>query len=87
MAFIEMNFMSEALMRTVTVNVILPADKLMPPGVAKPELKPFKTLYLLNGIMGNHTDWMNATNIQAMAEEKNLAKAEAGINSGNIGVD
>lgn len=31
MAFIEINFMSEALMRTVTVNVILPADKLMPP--------------------------------------------------------
>lgn len=73
MAFIEINFMSEALMRTVTVNVILPADKLMLPGVSKPKLKPFKTLYLLNGIMGNHTDWMNATNIQAMAEEKNLA--------------
>lgn len=73
MAFIEMNFMSEALMRTVTVNVILPADKLMPPGVPKLELRPFKTLYLLNGVMGNHTDWMNATNIQAMAEEKNLA--------------
>lgn len=66
MAFIEINFMSEALMRTVTVNVILPADKLMPPGVSKPKLKPFKTLYLLNGIMGNHTDWMNATNIQAI---------------------
>lgn len=73
MAFIELNFMSEALMRTVTVNVILPADKLTPPGVPKPEPAPFQTLYLLNGVMGNHTDWVHATNVQAMAEEKNLA--------------
>ncbi len=73
MAFIQLNFMSEALMRTVTVNVILPADKLPSPGSLKPEFKPFQTLYLLNGVMGNHTDWMNATCIQTMAEEKDLA--------------
>lgn len=73
MAFIEMNFMSEALMRTVPVNVILPADKLVPPGAPKPECRPFQTLYLLNGVMGNHTDWMNATAIQALAEERDLA--------------
>lgn len=73
MAYIQLNFMSEALMRTVTVNVILPADKLSPPGAPKEALKPFKTLYLLNGIMGNHTDWIHATTIQSLAEEKNLA--------------
>ena len=73
MAHLQVNFMSEALMRTVTVQVILPTDKLLPPGAPKRPLRPYKTLYLLNGVMGNHTDWCNATDIQILAEEKNLA--------------
>lgn len=73
MAFIEMNFMSKSLMRTVSVNMILPADKLALPGTPQLKTESFQTLYLLNGIMGNHTDWINATNIQALAEENNLA--------------
>lgn len=73
MALIEMNFMSKSLMRTVPVTIILPADKLALPGTSDTETEFFKTLYLLNGIMGNHTDWMNATNIQTLAEENNLA--------------
>lgn len=60
-------------MRTVTINVVLPVDKLAPPGMPKPKGGPYKTLYLLNGIMGNHTDWFNASTIQTLAEEKNLA--------------
>ena len=73
MAFLQVNFISKSLMRTVTVNVLLPADKITLPG--EPELKaaPYKTLYLLHGILGNYTDWVNGTNIQRWSDEKNVA--------------
>lgn len=73
MALIQVNFLSSSLMRTVPVNVILPVDKLLLPGMPKKENKPFKTMYLLHGIFGNYTDWVSGTNIQRWAEEKDLA--------------
>lgn len=77
MAFLQVNMMSECLMRTVNVNVILPSDKIeMPDKVGqKPKNNkgPFKTLYLLHGVFGSNVDWINGTNIQRWAEEKNLA--------------
>ena len=51
MAFIHMNLISTALMRTVPVNVIIPADKPDFPGIPKRENKPYKTLYLLHGVL------------------------------------
>lgn len=73
MALIHVNYLSECLMRTVPVNVILPVDKLTFPGMPKREEKPYKTLYLLHGIFGNYTDWVSGTKIQRWAEEKDLA--------------
>lgn len=73
MAFITMSLMSDCLKRTVPVNVILPADKLTPPWAPKEEPKPFKTLYLLHGILGNYTDWVNGTRIMRWAEENDMA--------------
>lgn len=73
MALIQVNFMSQSLMRTVPVNVILPVDKFQEPGVAARSDAPFKTLYLLHGVFGNYTDWVSGTCIQRWAEEKNLA--------------
>lgn len=73
MAFLQMNLMSQSLMRTVNVNVILPADKLPLPGMSQTDVRPYKTLYLLHGIFGSQTDWINGTNIQRWAEEKDLA--------------
>lgn len=73
MALIQVNYLSECLMRTVPVNVILPVDKLTFPGQPKREEKPYKTLYLLHGIFGNYTDWVSGTKIQRWAEEKDLA--------------
>lgn len=72
MAFSTMNFFSKSLMRTVTINVVIPSDKIVFPGMPVPEKKPFKTLYLLHGILGNYTDWVNGTRIQALANDKNL---------------
>lgn len=71
MAIIEVNFISQCLMRTVTFNAIIPADKFGPQAAA--QQKPFKTLYLLHGIFGNYTDWVNGTRIQAWAEANDLA--------------
>ena len=72
MALIQMNFLSKELMRTVPVNVIVPADKITFPGMPVREDKPYKTLYLLHGIFGNYTDWVNGTRIQRFAEENDL---------------
>ena len=63
-----MSVMSESLMRTVPITVILPIDH----GMEIKENHPFKTLYLLHGVFGNHLDWISNTNIQQMAEERNL---------------
>lgn len=74
MAVFEVNFMAESLGRTVTVHVILPTDKVCFPGTKKrQEGKPYKTLYLLHGVIGNHTDWLYGTRIQRWAEERDLA--------------
>lgn len=73
MALIQVNFISRSLMRTVPINVILPVDKLSWDDVPEKESRPFKTLYLLHGILGNYTDWVSGTNIQRWAEEKDLA--------------
>lgn len=73
MAFIQVNMVSECLMRTVNVNVILPVDGIQFPGLPPRENKPLKTLYLLHGIFGSQTDWINGTNIQRWAEEHSMA--------------
>ena len=73
MAIIQANFMSKSLMRTVTVNVVLPVDKLTKPGDPVREKKPFKTLYLLHGIFGDYTDWITGTRVARWAQENNLA--------------
>lgn len=72
MAIIEVNFISKCLMRTVTFNAIIPVDK-FGPQAENTEQKPLKTLYLLHGIFGNYTDWVNGTRIQAWAEANDLA--------------
>ena len=42
MALVQVNFISRSLLRTVTINAIIPVDKI---GVEKTSDKPFKTLY------------------------------------------
>ena len=65
MALLQVNIVSQALKRSVPIQVILPVDK--------PSTPPYKTLYLLHGVYGNYTDWVTGTNIQRWAEDHNLA--------------
>lgn len=72
MALIQFTYVSNALLRSVPVQVILPVDKLTPEGAYMP-LKKYKTLYLLHGLWGSHVDWVSGTRIQRWAEERDLA--------------
>lgn len=89
MARLSVDYFSAALMRTTTLDVILPVDdtgeamdvdyrRRHDPaawdGVPYPAPKaPFKTLYLLHGITGNHTDLVSETRIRAWAEQRRVA--------------
>lgn len=73
MAVFEVNFHAETLGRTVPMYVILPTDKFYLPGIPKREAgKPYKTLYLLHGVIGNYTDWLYNSRIKKYAEEKDI---------------
>ena len=57
MAVMQVDFVSQCLMRTVTIKVILPLDKIAKMNGEKAYVpEKFKTLYLLHGMLGNHTD-------------------------------
>lgn len=72
MAHIQVTYMSQALWRSVPVQVILPADKASRDGELLPERK-FKTLYLLHGLHGSSMDWITRTRIIRWAEMQDLA--------------
>ncbi len=66
--------MAETLGRTVPVTVILPTDKVYFGDVPRrKEGKPYKTLYLLHGVIGSEIDWLYGTRIQRYVEERDLA--------------
>lgn len=66
MALIQVHYRSEALQRTVPLQVILPVESPTAP-------QKFKTLYLLHGLHGSCVDWVANTRIRRWAEAKNLA--------------
>ena len=71
MAILHASIFSQTLKRTVPIEVILPADKVLSYG-QKREAKQFKTLYLLHGLLGSCEDWTQNTNIRQQAEERDL---------------
>ena len=72
MSVFTMNYMSRALIRKVSVSVVLPFDVYDQEAdyVFKP---PFPALYLLNGYTGNHLDFITETRISRFAKEHGLA--------------
>ncbi len=72
MALATVNFFSRFLNRTTTFNIIIPSDKMLLPGMYSPDKKPFKTLYLMHGILGNYADWINDTRLLEMADARSL---------------
>ena len=69
MAVFQVNFMAETLGRTVPLFVILPTDKAYLPGMPRREEgKPYKTLYLLHGIIGKDLIEVNSFHHQAVRD-------------------
>lgn len=67
MALLQVNFTSATLHRKVPMQVILPSD------TVNGSEGPFKTLYLLHGLMDNCQAWTSNTRIERWAMERNLA--------------
>ena len=73
MAIIDVSYFSNALMRHVVYKAVIPTDSPAVKDVAPNEMKPFKTLYLLHGIMGGHNDWVVNTRVASWAQHYNVA--------------
>ena len=96
MALISVDYFSSSLMRTTTLEVILPVDdqgaayatdsalrhtdgtleaemRTWEQNPYPPKKAPFKTLFLLHGISGNHADWISETRIRSWAENHGIA--------------
>ncbi len=74
MARISINFESEQLKRPINIEVIVPSDHMVLKDMPLPEYnKPFRTLYLLEGVTGNATGPINYSKIMPLAEDYNLA--------------
>ena len=78
MAFLEINFRSHALNMTVPVSIILPETASTAPTAGAPE-GTYKTLYLLHGLGGNHTDWVRRTSIERYASQYQIAVVMPGV--------
>lgn len=74
MALLQIDYLSDALARIVTVHLYLPND-------TKPEFteenshydRDTKILYLLHGFSGNSTDWVTGSNAMELSRKYNLA--------------
>jgi len=73
MAFIQLNYHSDALRMGVTVNVILPEKAKTVIGMTADSESTYKTLYLLHGLSDDHTIWMRRTSIERYAAEHKIA--------------
>lgn len=66
MSTIRANIYSNSLSRQVNITVVLPIENEKP-------VDGYKTLYLLNGFMGDDLDWLQDTRVKRWALENNLA--------------
>lgn len=73
MALLQMNYFSQALMRQVHLSVMLPVDHFDGEHNAYCAPPTFRSLYLLHGIMGDDSDWINGTRVGQWAMEHNIA--------------
>jgi len=73
MATITMNYFSKSLMRVVQIKAILPIDQIDYMQREYGDIKPFRSLYLLHGIMGNSKDWLENTRILSYIKRQNIA--------------
>jgi|GEM_PF-690677 len=78
MAHATVNFISDALRRPVTIDVIFPTDKMVSPTKYIPKKAPMKTLYFCEGSSGNYHRLLTHTMIEPIAEDNNICVVVVG---------
>jgi len=73
MAILDVTYMSAALGRNTTFQVVLPVDRTNPACTEYLPMQPLKTLYLLHGLQDNSRGWLTSTRIKRFATMMNLA--------------
>ncbi|MBR2520919.1 MAG: hypothetical protein IKE62_01890 [Oscillospiraceae bacterium] len=66
MALMQFSFFSQALQKSTSINIALPEfeDKYQ---------EPFKNVWMLHGLSGNHTDWQRKSGIERHASSRGVA--------------
>ncbi len=73
MARLSINFESEQLKRPINIEVVVPADHMIMKGLPIPEKnRPYRTMYVLEGVTGNATGPLNYSSLMPLAEDYNL---------------
>ena len=80
MAFLQVQFFSQALDVASTVHVILPEPSQGIGVEAAQAAEPPKVLYLLHGYSDDHSIWMRRTSVERYAAQYNLAVVMPAVN-------
>ena len=79
MAKMTLTFVSEALYRAWPIDIIIPTDHMTLADQPTPEKnQPYKTVYYLEGLIGNFSGPGNYTRLQAFAEDYNVVVVVVG---------
>lgn len=74
MAVFDITLFSSSLRRLVPLTAIIPVEVLDIPGFPMiDKTKPFRSLFLLHGFSGSHTDWIRGSRIETLALMHNIA--------------
>lgn len=75
MAIFQTTWFSNTLHRLTEMTVILPVEvnKSMPPQLQERDAGPLKTVMLLHGFSGTHSDWLYGSRIQQLAMKYHIA--------------
>ena len=73
MAIFTIDYSSECLNRRTSFTAILPIDSMNTAGYANPPKGGYRTVYLLHGFNGDHTDWYTHVNVKNWATKYNVA--------------
>ena len=74
MAVFDITLFSNTLHRQVPLTAIIPVEVIEIPGFPKiDKSKPFRSLFLLHGFSGAHTDWLRGSRIEQLAMMHNIA--------------
>ena len=73
MATFTFTMYSHALHRHTDVTAVIPAEKPAFPGTPFEPNKPFRSVYLLHGYSGSHSDWLRGSSIESLAQKYRVA--------------